>query len=77
MVYQLGGYSSKSHFIQYWNGTPQLNSRLGFINPGLTLHKQVVEVINILMLEGWKPQNFNSHKFHKFKLFKNRCLLAL
>jgi hypothetical protein len=28
------GYSSNSHFIQYLNGTPQLNSRLGFMNPG-------------------------------------------
>ena len=26
-----------SGFYGYWNGTPQLDSRLGFINPGLTL----------------------------------------
>ena len=26
-----------SDFYGYWNGTPQLDSRLGFINPGLTL----------------------------------------
>ena len=28
--------------IQYWNGTPQLNSRLRFINPGLTLLRSVI-----------------------------------
>ena len=32
--------NSDSH--GYWNGTPQLNSRLGFINPGLTLLQEVV-----------------------------------
>ena len=38
-LFLLGGYSSNSHFI-YCNTSmvpSQLNSRLGFINPGLTL----------------------------------------
>ena len=40
------GYSSNSHFIQYFFMVPsQLNSRLGFIHPGLTLY---------VTLAGWQ-----------------------
>jgi hypothetical protein len=40
-LFFFGGYSSNSHFMQYLNdlnGTPLLNNRLGFINPGLTFY---------------------------------------
>ena len=49
MVYELGGYSSNSHFIWYLHGTlPFFNNRLGFINPGLTFH--IGFVVNDLFL---------------------------
>ena len=40
-LWQLGGYSSNSHFIWYLNGIPPIEEPFGFINPGLTLLKAI------------------------------------
>ena len=48
MVYELGGYSSNSHYL--------ILGRLGFINPGLTLPEMNVPVV----LNELHPRNFSA-----------------
>ena len=55
MMVLIRGYSSNSHFIWYFKGTPQLNSRLGFLNPGLTWIDLFFGVLDLKSVWDFEP----------------------
>ena len=66
------GYSSKSHNLRNFYGTPQLSSHSGFINPGLTL--DTIFPIQLLGIRGCPEQLPAFHPW--FRTARRSCGLS-